>query len=75
MTDTTVSVTAPAPVKPGWQTTEWYGKLLAILLTAAYASGLIPTSGTASTIAAIAATVLGYLGYAVSRTVVKAGAK
>lgn len=46
-------------------------KLAAILLTALFASGVIPTSGTAAMVAAIAATMLGALGYTVSRSMVK----
>jgi hypothetical protein len=69
MTDTTVPV--PVPVKPGYLTSEFWLKIAAIVLTALFASGVIPTTGTAATIAAIAATMLGALGYAVSRTLVK----
>ena len=58
-------------VKPGWQTTEFWLKVAAILLTALFASGVIPTSGMAAQITAIAATILGALGYTVSRTMVK----
>lgn len=60
-------------VKPGWQTTEFWIKLAALTLTALYASGVIPTTGTAATVAAIAATILGALGYTVARTMLKAG--
>lgn len=63
--------TAPAPVKPGYLTTEFWLKLGAIALSALFASGIIPTSGPAATIAAMAATMLGALGYTVSRTLVK----
>lgn len=63
-----VIVTIP---KPGYQTTEFWMKLAAILLTALFASGVIPTSGTAAMVAAIAATMLGALGYTVSRSLVK----
>lgn len=56
---------------PGYKTTEFWLKLAAIVLTALFASGAIPTTGTAAMIAAIAATVLGALGYTVSRTIVK----
>lgn len=69
MTDTTT--TPPAPVKPGYMTTEFWLKVAAIALSALFASGVIPTSGPAATIAAMAATMLGALGYTVSRTLVK----
>ena len=67
MSDETTAVA----VKPGYATTEFWLKLAALILTALYASGVIPTSGTAATITAIAATMLGALGYTVSRTMVK----
>ena len=46
----------------------WIAKLLAAALTGAYLTGLIPTSGTAAEIAGVAATMLGYLGFAVVRS-------
>lgn len=65
--------TAPPAVKPGFRTTEFWLKLAAIALTALFASGAIPTTGTATTVTAIAATMLGALGYTVSRTLAKGG--
>lgn len=59
------------PVKPGYLTTEFWLKVAALILTALFASGVIPTSGPAAQITAIAATILGALGYTVSRTMVK----
>lgn len=64
---------SPAP-SPGWRTSEFWLKLAAILLTALFASGVIPTSGTVATVTAIAATMLGALGYTVSRSMVKSAA-
>lgn len=61
-------------VTPGYLTTEFWLKVAAFVLTALYASGVIPTTGTVATIAAIAATMLGALGYTVSRTFVKTAA-
>jgi hypothetical protein len=74
ITPTTATTTTTSSPKPGWQTSEFYMKLGAILLTALFASGVIPTSGPAATIAAIAATMLGAIGYTVSRSIVKAAA-
>jgi hypothetical protein len=69
MSDT---VTDPVPAaKPGYKTTEFWLKLAAILLTALFASGVIPTSGPVATVTAIAATMLGALGYTVARTFAK----
>lgn len=64
---------APAPVKPGYATTEFWLSLAATALTALFASGVM-TSNTALAIAGMAATVLTALGYKVSRTMVKTGA-
>jgi hypothetical protein len=64
----------PAPVKSGWWTSEHVLALVALFLTAAYASGLIPTDGTWAKIGAIVATVLTALGYTVSRTMIKTAA-
>lgn len=66
------SVPVPAPVKPGYLTTEFWLKVAATALTALFASGAIPTTGTAATVTAIIATMLGALGYTVSRTMAKA---
>lgn len=68
-----IATPPPAPVKPGYLTTEFWLKVVALVLTALYASGAIPTSGTAATVAAIAATILGALGYTVARTFLKNG--
>lgn len=61
-----------ANIKPGWKTTEFWLKLLAMLLTALYASGVISTGSQAENVVAIVATILGTLGYTVSRSLVKA---
>jgi hypothetical protein len=65
--------TAP-PGKPGYLTTEFWLKVAAFVLTALYASGVMPTTGTVATVAAIAATMLGALGYTVARTFLKTAA-
>jgi len=77
MYDTANDPTAPAipsdppPVKPGWQTTEFYFGLFAKLLGGAYATGLIGEGTTYARIAGLAVVVLAYFGYTVSRTLVK----
>jgi hypothetical protein len=63
--------TAAPPPKPGYKTTEFWLKIAAFALTALFASGVIPTSGPVAQVAAITATMLGALGYTVSRTLVK----
>lgn len=65
---------AIAPPKPGFQTSEFWLKIAAFVLTALFASGVIPTSGPVAQVTAIAATMLGALGYTVSRSWVKQGA-
>jgi hypothetical protein len=61
------------PVKPGYMTTEFWLTVVAFALSALYASGAL-TNSVALAIAGIAATVLGSLGYKVSRTLVKTAA-
>ncbi len=68
---TTSEDTAAPPPKPGYRTTEFWLKITAFVLTALFASGVIPTSGPVAQVAAITATMLGALGYTVSRTLVK----
>lgn len=58
---------------PGYKTSEFWLKLAAVVLTALYASGIIPTSGNVATLVAIIATVLTSLGYTVARTFLKSG--
>ena len=76
MSDTPNPVPAPIPtatvVTPGWRTSEFWLKVAAFALTALFASGVIPTSGPIAQVAAIAATMLGALGYTVARSFVKA---
>jgi hypothetical protein len=76
MTDTAIVTTPPAlSPKPGYTTSEFWLHLAALLLTAFYAAGVIPTSGSVAQVAAIAATLLGAVGYSVARTVLKNGAQ
>lgn len=70
----TATFASTDPVKPGFMTTEFWLKVAAFALTALFASGVIPTTGTVATITAIAATMLGALGYTVSRTFIKVAA-
>lgn len=65
--------TDPIPVRPGWQTSEFWLKIAAIALSALFASGAL-TNNTALAIAGMAASILGALGYTVSRTLVKTAA-
>lgn len=44
---------------------HWAAKILAALLTAAYGTGLIPTTGVVAQIASMACVMLGYAGYVV----------
>jgi hypothetical protein len=66
-----VSAPMKAAPKPGFRTTEFWFGLAAMLLTTLYASGVIPTAGTTAKVAAMAVTVLGALGYTVSRGMAK----
>ena len=57
--------------KPGWQSTEFYVSLLAMLVGALLASDAIPTDSPAAKILGVVAGILGALGYQVSRAMVK----
>jgi hypothetical protein len=70
MTDTTVSVTGSAPT-PGWRTSEFYCAWAVKILGALMASGVLGDGTTAQRIAGAALTLLGFLGYTYSRTLVK----
>jgi hypothetical protein len=61
---------ATVPAKPGYKTSEFWLKVAAMTMTAVFASGAL-TNNTALAIAGIAASILGALGYTVSRTMVK----
>jgi hypothetical protein len=74
MAEPTTSPPSPVtPPKPGWKTSELWLKVAAIALSALFASGVIPTSGPVAQVTAIAATMLGALGYTVARSYVKGG--
>ena len=70
MTDETQETVIPPPPTPGYKTTEFWLGVLAMLITAMYASGAV-TDNTALSIAGIVSTILGALGYTVGRSVVK----
>lgn len=69
MSDPTTETTATP--KPGWLTSEHALSVIALLLTAGYTTGAIPTDGLWAKLAAVLAVVLISLGYTVSRTMVK----
>ena len=66
-----VTPTSPPAVTRGWKTSEFWCALAAMLVTALYASGVVPTTGTWAAVVAMVATVLTALGYTVSRTLIK----
>lgn len=68
----TVEIAAPPQPKAGVKTSELWVKVIADVLTVAYASGWIPSSGIIATVVAIVATQLTAAGYAVLRTKAKA---
>lgn len=59
------------PPKPGWKTSEFWLNKFAILLSVLFATNAIPTGSFWMKIALIIATMLGSLGYTVSRTIIK----
>lgn len=60
--------------RPGWKTTEFWLSLLSVLLGALMSSGLLSDGSVAMRVAGVVATVLGALGYSVSRGIAKGGA-
>lgn len=80
MSDTVFDPPAPsttpvtAPVKPGWQTSEFWLSAAAKVLGILFASGVIGTGTVWERIAGLAAALLAQLGYTVSRGMVKAAA-
>ena len=60
-------------VKPGYKTTEFYLSTAATVLGLIFAAGIIPSAGPWAQIAGLAASVLGALGYSVSRGLAKSG--
>lgn len=58
-------------IKPGYKTTEFWMAFVAMLIGAAFASGVFPAESTGDKLLGLAATVLSALGYTVSRTMVK----
>jgi uncharacterized membrane protein YccC len=70
---TPVATPSDAPVKPGYQTTEFWLSAAATLVGLAIASGIVPTTGNWPQIVGLITGVLGAMGYTVSRTAVKNG--
>lgn len=68
------ATTTPAPTKPGYKTTEFWLTLAAMVLTALYAAGAFSDASATGKVMALAAGVLGSLGYTVSRAIVKKSA-
>lgn len=60
------------PVKPGWKTTEGWFTAVSVLLSQAYALGLVGDSSTAAKIVAFIASALTTMGYTVLRAKAKA---
>lgn len=57
--------------KPGYKTTEFWLSFAALVVGAAFASGVFPAESSGEKLLGLAATVLTALGYTVSRTMVK----
>jgi hypothetical protein len=76
-TTTLGAVAAPAPVRPGWKTTEFWLSTAATVVSALLALGIVTPSSAAEinqdvqTVAA-AATMLIPVGYAIARAITKA---
>jgi hypothetical protein len=64
-------VATPAPVKPGYKTSEFWLNLIAVFAGLATAGGMLPAGGMAAQICGTVIAVLASLGYTNSRTQVK----
>lgn len=73
-TPTSTSTTTTTSVTPGWKTSEFWVKIVALIVSTLLASGVIPTTGVWAQVTAIAVTILGAMGYTVGRSMVKAAA-
>ena len=73
--DTAAAGAAPAatPVKPGYQTTEFWLTAGATVVGLVIASGMVPDTGMWPKIVALVVSVFAAMGYTVSRTAVKNG--
>ena len=65
------SITAPAPVKPGYKTTEFWLALAAQITGAVLASGIASESSLTMRVAGLVAMVLSGLGYTAARATAK----
>jgi len=68
------AVLSKEPIKPGWQTTEFWLSGAATILPLIVASGLIPTSGDWPKMVALAISLLGAMGYTAHRNILKTAA-
>lgn len=59
-------------MKPGYKTTEFWLSLLAMLIGALFASGVVSDGSQLDKILGLASSILGQLGYAVPRGLAKA---
>jgi len=60
-------------MKPGYKTSEFWLSLAAIVLGLLFASGLVADGSTFAKVLSLGASLLGALGYTVSRSLVKVG--
>lgn len=60
-------------MKPGWKTSEFWLALVALVISEATATGLLPSEGAWQRAAATVAGVLAALGYGAQRARVKGG--
>lgn len=75
VTETANTVTSTTDVKPGWKTSEAWFAVVAMVISAIYALGLVAPDGAspyAKALALIAAALVS-MGYSVSRGKVKSG--
>ena len=71
MDPTTDPTPTPAPVKPGYKTTEFWMSAGATFVGLVIASGIVPNTGVWPKIVALVVAAFTAMGYTVSRTSVK----
>lgn len=59
------------PVKSGWRSSEFWLSSVAVLMGVLLSSGLVPDASPWAKLVGVVASILGALGYTVSRSIVK----
>ena len=71
--ETTGTETKETPLKPGYQTTEFWLTLGATVVGLGVASGLVPETGVWAKVVSLVVSVFATMGYTVNRSLMKKG--